>query len=155
MSYNDKMPCMPTNPEVIQYQLWDNSRNERTLNRWSVPKSRLAASPGSEFSTYVHTVCACFLVRTFLSCDQVCILKLGQPTGCKHGTMAIGSPEFMQISIVGAAWNWCHRDEWLPLPVTPQSFHSRHSVGSHCTPGGVTLPLGINDRGVTHPFDTG
>ena len=25
---------------------------------------------------------------------------------------------------------------------------SRRSVGSHCTPGGVTPPLGINDRGV-------
>ena len=27
----------------------------------------------------------------------------------------------------------------------------RRSLGSHCTPGGVTPPLGIND---THPFDT-
>ena len=31
---------------------------------------------------------------------------------------------------------------------------SRHSVGSHCTPGGVTPPLGINDRGVIQPGES-
>ena len=31
---------------------------------------------------------------------------------------------------------------------------SRRSVGSHCTPGGVTPPLGINDRGVIQPGES-
>ena len=31
---------------------------------------------------------------------------------------------------------------------------SRHSVGSHCTPGGVTPPLGTNDRGVIQPGES-
>ena len=31
---------------------------------------------------------------------------------------------------------------------------SRRSLGSHCTPGGVTPPLGINDRGVIQPGES-
>ena len=31
---------------------------------------------------------------------------------------------------------------------------SRRSVGSHCTPGGVTPPSGINDRGVIQPGES-
>ena len=31
---------------------------------------------------------------------------------------------------------------------------SRRSVGSHCTPGGVTPPLGTNDRGVIQPGES-
>ena len=31
---------------------------------------------------------------------------------------------------------------------------SRRSVGSHCTPGGVTPPLGINDWGVIQPGES-
>ena len=31
---------------------------------------------------------------------------------------------------------------------------SRHSVGSHCIPGEVTPPLGINDRGLILPGES-
>ena len=31
---------------------------------------------------------------------------------------------------------------------------SRRLVGSHCTPGGVTPPLGINDLGVIQPGES-
>ena len=31
---------------------------------------------------------------------------------------------------------------------------SRRLVGSHCTPGGVTPPLGINDQGVIQPGES-
>ena len=40
------------------------------------------------------------------------------------------------------------------IQVSLQYTVSRRSVGSHCNPGGVTPPLGINDRGVTHPSYT-
>ena len=38
--------------------------------------------------------------------------------------------------------------------MTLQYAVSRRSVGSHCTPGGVTPPLGTNDQGVIQPGES-
>ena len=45
-----------------------------------------------------------------------------------------------------------HQNEFaVHCSVHGESLYPR---GSHCTPGGVTPPLGINDRGVIHPGES-